>query len=280
MSSCSRFGCGGSKRRRKLNPPFFCSNTRLNTSLLDCCIRLSTSLGWSCRILLPIPSRKVCIYSRIGPLSAVIWSLPMSTGDEMNSPPLQPKPLSAVPPYLLNGPSPLSDRPKASRAQERENLSSSIKSTYGRRSTIDLGDTQNSPSTAQGTSWTGLVEGPTSTARRRPGTIHEPARDVRDEAPPTPPTTASRPASPYTLNPPIDFDGLSWPCQPSLPISAEPRLMTRQVSEPANVLSKPPKRHRHGWTSSPALSGPFSSALAKTPSAKACARLRNDMLRR
>lgn len=42
----------------------------------------------------------------------------------------------------------------------------------------------------------------------------------------TPPATASRPASPYTLNPPIDFDGLSWPCKcfelqfgPKVPIS-------------------------------------------------------------
>src|SRR5204863_9994730 len=40
--------------------------------------------------------------------------------------------------------------------------------------------------------------------------LTEAARDPRDEAAPTPPT-ASRPASPYTLNPPIDFDGLSWP---------------------------------------------------------------------
>ena len=38
-----------------------------------------------------------------------------------------------------------------------------------------------------------------------------PARDPRDEAPITPPATSSRPASPYTLQPPIDYDGLSWP---------------------------------------------------------------------
>lgn len=38
-------------------------------------------------------------------------------------------------------------------------------------------------------------------------------RDPRDQgAPLTPPSTVSRPASPYTLSPPIDFDGLSWPC--------------------------------------------------------------------
>ena len=42
-------------------------------------------------------------------------------------------------------------------------------------------------------------------------TIGEPARDPRDQA--TLPKTSSqnRPASPYTLNPPVDFDGLSWP---------------------------------------------------------------------
>ncbi|KAK2869683.1 GTP cyclohydrolase 1 [Arthroderma sp. PD_2] len=40
--------------------------------------------------------------------------------------------------------------------------------------------------------------------------LSEPPRDPRDQT--SPPSTAiSRPASPYTLNPPIDFDGLSWP---------------------------------------------------------------------
>ena len=40
------------------------------------------------------------------------------------------------------------------------------------------------------------------------GLIRQPARDPRDEVPPP---TKSRPASPYTLKPPIDYDGLSWP---------------------------------------------------------------------
>ena len=40
----------------------------------------------------------------------------------------------------------------------------------------------------------------------------EPARDPRDEVPLTPPLgTSSRPASPFTANPTVDFDGLSWP---------------------------------------------------------------------
>ena len=40
--------------------------------------------------------------------------------------------------------------------------------------------------------------------------LSEPPRDPRDH---TTTPVVSRPASPYTLNPPIDFDGLSWPCE-------------------------------------------------------------------
>lgn len=48
--------------------------------------------------------------------------------------------------------------------------------------------------------------------------MNDPPRDPRDEGGPlTPPATVSRPASPYTLNPPIDFDGLSWPCKSIAP---------------------------------------------------------------
>ncbi|CAD6572590.1 MAG: NADH pyrophosphatase [Alectoria sarmentosa] len=44
-----------------------------------------------------------------------------------------------------------------------------------------------------------------------PTDIDVSARDPRDEAPSLKTPTISRPASPYTQNPPIDFDGLSWP---------------------------------------------------------------------
>lgn len=45
-------------------------------------------------------------------------------------------------------------------------------------------------------------------------TLNDPPRDPRDEGKPlTPPSTVSRSESPYTLYPPIDFDGLSWPCK-------------------------------------------------------------------
>ncbi|OCT52691.1 GTP cyclohydrolase 1 [Cladophialophora carrionii] len=137
-------------------------------------------------------------------------------------PPLKPKPRSAVPSYLLNGSSPLkSSQPTKTRAQERENLHTSIQSTYGRRKTIDL--TAEAQTTQQGTmpagtSWLGLENTAKQQEReqhdsKRPSQLHTPARDERDEAPPTPPaSTLSRPASPYTQNPAIDFDGLSWPC--------------------------------------------------------------------
>ncbi|KAK5463013.1 GTP cyclohydrolase I [Exophiala xenobiotica] len=129
------------------------------------------------------------------------------------SPPLPSKARSAVPSYLLNGGSPLHRTPTTTRAQERENLASSIQSTYARRKTIDLGDPQSpqSPQTTMSTSWVGVPEAPPNNEARMPSRLHEPARDERDEAPMTP-TSLSRPASPYTANPPIDFDGLSWPC--------------------------------------------------------------------
>lgn len=43
--------------------------------------------------------------------------------------------------------------------------------------------------------------------------LNGPPRDPRDKTgPTTPPSIVSRPSSPYTMVPPIDFDGLSWPC--------------------------------------------------------------------
>ena len=43
--------------------------------------------------------------------------------------------------------------------------------------------------------------------------LRDPSHGHRDEGGPlTPPAAVSRPDSPYTMNPPIDFDGLSWPC--------------------------------------------------------------------
>ena len=55
------------------------------------------------------------------------------------------------------------------------------------------------------------------------------ARDGRDEAPLTPPAT-SRSISPFTQNPTIDFDGLSWPSAGTLD-----RLREREHPEDAEA---------------------------------------------
>ncbi|KAL9613268.1 MAG: hypothetical protein Q9167_002177 [Letrouitia subvulpina] len=119
---------------------------------------------------------------------------------KIESSPLAPKPKSAVPPHLLNGD--VQRGKNGSRVsigtRERERLAASIISSNKRKQPIDLDavnghDPQHSDNAA---------------VQRRSNLDIE-ARDPRDEAPTTP--APSRPASPYTLNPPIDFDGLSWP---------------------------------------------------------------------
>jgi GTP cyclohydrolase I len=111
-----------------------------------------------------------------------------------------------------------------SSARERENLNSSIRSSFERRQAIDLELPKDMAESHRAT-------GTRAQRNERPadmdnsnkldddrsqviakGNVSEPPRDPRDQAAPlTPPSTLSRPASPYTLNPPIDFDGLSWP---------------------------------------------------------------------
>src|SRR5665213_2239928 len=129
----------------------------------------------------------------------------------MNSPPLGPKPKPSIPNYLLNGGSPLNTSP---RARERENLNSSIKSTYGRRTAVDLDDNRNTIQNSAPRSWESQPDVSRPLQNDESSSLSEPARDSRDAAAPiTPPITASRPASPYTMNRPIDFDGLSWPSE-------------------------------------------------------------------
>ena len=141
-----------------------------------------------------------------------------------------PKPRSAVPSYLLNGGSPLHHPPTNTRAAEREKLATSIHSSYRRRSVFEferpnyLPDMQSSASAPNNHEDDVLLDpidsSPLPSSLKQPQ--QEPPRHARDGAPPTPPASIStppttftapiaRPASPYTLNPPIDFDGLSWP---------------------------------------------------------------------
>lgn len=103
-----------------------------------------------------------------------------------SSPPLGPRPHSALPSHLLNGSSPLhSSAATSNSARERESLNSSIRSSFRGAVSFESADAD-----AENEPIGGDKLGPVS-----------------------PSSLVSRPASPYTLVPPIDFDGLSWPCE-------------------------------------------------------------------
>jgi len=120
----------------------------------------------------------------------------------MDGQPLSPRP-KPIPSHLTNGTSPLHVSQEARDARERENAFASIKSSMGPRKTpIDLGDPE--------------LSEPSPSQAKRPLKIanleEENARDPRDEPTPhTPPAAHSRSISPFTKNPTVDFDGLSWP---------------------------------------------------------------------
>ncbi|RJE22540.1 gtp cyclohydrolase i [Aspergillus sclerotialis] len=125
-----------------------------------------------------------------------------------HSPPHGPKPKSAIPSHILNGSSPLSLSTSARDARERDILNSSIRSSFSARRPAQF----DSPEmVGESSSASGPV--PAVPSGNVKPTLNDPPRDPRDEGGPlTPPSTVSRPSSPYTLFPPIDFDGLSWPC--------------------------------------------------------------------
>ena len=133
----------------------------------------------------------------------------------MDSSPIATKPKSALPSHLSNGKnyhsrggSPLA---RASvNAKERDKLTASIRSSNNRRVPIDLESVDQPLSNGRGYF-------PSNDAPDEPSAnsteLDVSPRDSRDEPPEPTPSAASRPASPYTLNPPIDFDGLSWPSE-------------------------------------------------------------------
>lgn len=135
----------------------------------------------------------------------------------MDSLPFPPKSIAAIPSYLMNGKthtahssSPLRPSTRTSvNAEERERLTASIASSNAGRQPIDL-DSVGLPKVNGHGSYSLEVPDEDSAA---PTNIDVSARDPRDEAPSQTTPTVSRPASPYTLNPPIDFDGLSWPSE-------------------------------------------------------------------
>lgn len=111
----------------------------------------------------------------------------------------RPKP-KAIP--LINGSSPLHTTQEKRDANERENAFASIKSSMGpKKQPIDLEDGH-------------YFQPQQAVAKdKRPlrlSNLEEvDARDPRDE--PATPYEISRSSSPYTANPTVDFDGLSWP---------------------------------------------------------------------
>lgn len=127
----------------------------------------------------------------------------------MNSPPLRPKPKSVLPSRLINGNSSLNT---SDGAKERQRLFASIESSSFERQPIDLDSAQEREPNGN----EAYVSKPNRQYPQPPIShthLSEAARDPRDEAPLSALATSSRPASPYTLSPPIDFDGLSWPSE-------------------------------------------------------------------
>ncbi|KAL8997730.1 MAG: hypothetical protein Q9169_003059 [Polycauliona sp. 2 TL-2023] len=158
----------------------------------------------------------------------------MGSDREWRSPPKSrrksssPKTKSSKPSHLLNGDARVEK--KSSRtsigAKERERLQASILFTNKRREAINLdgdhdpsivepraSDAQNNapaPSKAAGEKINGHGHHPSSSIPTQTSDLEVDARDPRDEVQGAP--TGNGVPSPYTSNPPIDFDGLSWPC--------------------------------------------------------------------
>ena len=135
----------------------------------------------------------------------------------MDSSPIAKRPKSALPSHLSNGTyhnsrggSPLART--SVNAKERDKLTASIRSSNNQRVPIDLESIDQPMSNGRG--YLSAADGSNEPSAHSTELDVSP-RDPRDEPPEPTPSAASRPASPYTLNPPIDFDGLSWPSESS-----------------------------------------------------------------
>ena len=140
----------------------------------------------------------------------------------MDSQPLSPRPKpKAIP--LINGSSPLHTTQKERDANEREHAYASIKSSMGPvKQPIDLDNPHYFQAQQQSV--------PRNKRPMKLSNLDEvDARDPRDELPT--PSVMSRSSSPYTQNPTVDFDGLSWPSTPCLayPQDASQRLTMTQA---------------------------------------------------
>lgn len=142
--------------------------------------------------------------------------------------PSSPRP-KAIPSHLTNGHSPLHPSFSAERDKEdRDHVFDAIKSSMGPpKAPIDLEQVH----LQKGSALT-----PAARQYEEVGdqdiedvALRFAARDHRDEAAPTPPAT-TRSTSPFTANPTIDFEGLSWPSVGTLD-----RLREREHPEDAQA---------------------------------------------
>lgn len=122
--------------------------------------------------------------------------------------PEHPQPLSAVPPHVTNG----LTHTEARDRKERENLYNSIQSLSSARQPIDLSQPNGVYSKPTLHNKVDFAHGKAAAVN---GLDEEHARDPRDTAGPLTPLATSRPQSPFTQHPTIDFDGLSWPSEES-----------------------------------------------------------------
>ncbi|KAF2170777.1 hypothetical protein M409DRAFT_51037 [Zasmidium cellare ATCC 36951] len=154
----------------------------------------------------------------------------------------RPKP---IPPYLVNGHSPLHPMATIERDhEERKSAMAAIQRSMGpRKEPLDLAELENplafrsSPQSKPNGSPEQKRDLPKQYVEVEDQDIEDiemriASRDGPDEAPPTPPAT-SRSISPFTSNPTVDFDGLSWPSTGTLD-----RLRERDSPEEAEARLK------------------------------------------
>lgn len=126
----------------------------------------------------------------------------------MDSPPSKPKP--AIPSHLPNGHSPLASteaRTEARDKKERDSLYAAIQTSNRGRQIVNFdGPNGYFPKTSTSAN----VNGKGAADEHKMASSED---DVDDHVPIRTPLATSRAHSPYTHQPTVDFDGLSWPSE-------------------------------------------------------------------
>lgn len=132
------------------------------------------------------------------------------------SPSDRPYPKSALPSHFRNGNSQMPNGhspPQTSvGVNELERLTASIHTLDKGRGPVDLNSLQEPQTTTQETHPSQIGHQSTESALNSTN-LNVAPRDPRDKTSEPKGSNISRPAGPHILNPSIDFDGLSWPCE-------------------------------------------------------------------